>query len=117
MSWFRWPASIDAAGDKNDAGRAAEDAETTARRTALRRRRRCINSNVFIDTSAYKVRRYPRELVEYMRGNARHRVLFGSNHPLWPAGECIAGLDTLGLAETAEAAFLAGNAQRVFNLN
>jgi hypothetical protein len=30
--------------------------------------------NVVIDTSAYKVSRYPSELVEYMRGNKRHRV-------------------------------------------
>jgi predicted TIM-barrel fold metal-dependent hydrolase len=73
--------------------------------------------NVFIDTSAYRASRYPRELVDYMRGNARHRVLFGSNHPFWPAGECIAGLDALDLGEPARTAFLAGNAQRVFKLN
>ena len=82
---------------------------------------RCFRSsvkypNVFIDTSAYKVSRYPKELVDYMRGNARHRVLFGSNYPFWPAGECIAGLDALDLG-SAKAAFLASNAQRVFNLN
>jgi uncharacterized protein len=52
-----------------------------------------------------------------MRGNARHRILFGSNHPFWPPGECIAGLDALDLGEPANAAFLAGNAQRVFKLN
>jgi predicted TIM-barrel fold metal-dependent hydrolase len=68
-------------------------------------------------TSAYKVSRYPKELIDYMRGNARHRILFGSNHPFWPAGECIAGLDALDLGEPAKAAFLAGNAQHVFKLN
>jgi predicted TIM-barrel fold metal-dependent hydrolase len=53
-----------------------------------------------------------------MRGKARHRILFGSNHPFWPAGECLAGLDALDLGEPAKAtAFLAGNAQRVFKLN
>lgn len=72
--------------------------------------------NVFIDTSAYKVRRYPRDLIDYMQGNPRHRVLFGSNHPFWPAGECLEGLDELGLDEQTMAAFLAGNAQRVFNI-
>jgi uncharacterized protein len=72
--------------------------------------------NVFIDTSAYKVSRYPKELVDYMRGNAKHRVLFGSNHPFWPARECIADLDALDLGETARAAFLAGNARRIFAL-
>ena len=53
--------------------------------------------NVFIDTSAYKVGRYPKELVDYMRGSAKHRILFGSNHPFWPAGECLADLDALNL--------------------
>ena len=72
--------------------------------------------NVFIDTSAYKVSRYPSELVEYMRGNGRHRVLFGSNHPFWPAGECIAGLDRLNIGEAAQSAFLADNARRLFKL-
>src|SRR4029077_18317153 len=62
--------------------------------------------NVFIDTSAYKVSRYPKELVDYIRASARHCVLFGSNHPFWPAGECIAGLDALDLGEPAKAAFL-----------
>jgi hypothetical protein len=33
--------------------------------------------NVFIGTSAYKVSRYPSELIEYMRGNKKHRILFG----------------------------------------
>jgi predicted TIM-barrel fold metal-dependent hydrolase len=73
--------------------------------------------NVFIDTSAYKVSRYPNELVDCMRGNARHRILFGSNHPFWPAGECLTGLDDLNLEEPAKAAFLAGNTQSVFKLN
>jgi predicted TIM-barrel fold metal-dependent hydrolase len=72
--------------------------------------------NVFIDTSAYKVSRYPSELVEYMRGNKRHRVLFGSNHPFWPASECIAGLDNLNLGVEAQSAFLADNARRLFKL-
>jgi predicted TIM-barrel fold metal-dependent hydrolase len=54
--------------------------------------------NVFIDTSAYKV------------------SLFGSNHPFWPAGECIAGLDDLQLGADARSAFLTHNARRLFKL-
>lgn len=72
--------------------------------------------NVYIDTSAYTVRRYPRDLVDYLRGHGRKKVLFGSNHPAWPAKTCLEGFDTLGLdAETAEL-FLHGNAERVFAL-
>lgn len=72
--------------------------------------------NVYIDTSAYVVRRYPAELVAYMRGHGRRKVLFGSNHPAWPAQHCLADFDRLDLdAETAEL-FLFRNAERVFAL-
>src|SRR2546423_3025598 len=47
--------------------------------------------NVYIDTSAYKAKRYPPELVAYLQGHGRHKVLFGSNHPAWPASDCLQG--------------------------
>jgi predicted TIM-barrel fold metal-dependent hydrolase len=51
-----------------------------------------------------------------MRGHGRRKVLFGSNHPAWPARDCLEGLDALGLdAETTEL-FLHANAERVFDL-
>ena len=56
--------------------------------------------NVYIDTSAYMVARYPRELVEYMRGHGRKKVLFGSNHPAWPAKKCLENFSALGLDES-----------------
>jgi predicted TIM-barrel fold metal-dependent hydrolase len=73
--------------------------------------------NVFIDTSAYKVTRYPKDLVDYMHRSSRHQVLFGSNHPFWPASECLAGFDKLGLSEKAVMLFLADNAKNVFKLS
>lgn len=73
-------------------------------------------ANVYIDTSAYTVRRYPPELVAYLRGHGRRKVLFGSNHPAWPAVRCLEELANLGLdAETTEL-FLFRNAARVFAL-
>jgi predicted TIM-barrel fold metal-dependent hydrolase len=72
--------------------------------------------NVYIDTSAYTVRRYPADLVEYLRGHGRRKVLFGSNHPAWPAVECLKNLDTLDLDAETAALFLHGNAERVFSL-
>ena len=72
--------------------------------------------NVYIDTSAYKASRYPRELVDYLRGHGRRKVLFGSNHPAWPAADCLAGLAELGLDEGTRELFLHGNAERVFGL-
>jgi predicted TIM-barrel fold metal-dependent hydrolase len=72
--------------------------------------------NVYIDTSAYTVERYPPELVTYLKGHGRTKVLFGSNHPAWPAAQCLAHLDALGLdAETTDL-FLQANARRVFGL-
>jgi len=73
-------------------------------------------ANVYIDTSAYKVTRYPAELVAYLRAHGRHKVMFGSNHPAWPAAECLEGLDQLGLDGATQAAFLHGNAEQVFHL-
>lgn len=73
--------------------------------------------NVYIDKSAYTVRRYPAELVDYLRGHGRHKVLFGTNYPMLTPGRALAGLDALELdAETAEL-FRTGNARRVFGLD
>ncbi|MBI5481911.1 MAG: amidohydrolase [Deltaproteobacteria bacterium] len=72
--------------------------------------------NVFIDTSAYKPSRYPRELVDYLKGHGKKKVLFGSNFPMLSPAECLAELDALGLSGEARWLFLGGNAQRVFRL-
>ncbi|MDV7264003.1 hypothetical protein R4315_05495 [Rhodococcus oxybenzonivorans] len=42
-------------------------------------------------------------------------MLFGSNHPAWPAPDCLAGLDKLELDENARAVFLRENAIRAFD--
>jgi uncharacterized protein len=73
--------------------------------------------NVYIDTSAYKISRYPRELVDYMRGHGRRKVLFGSNHPAWPAKDCLERFDSLKLEPEVAELFLCKNAERVFALN
>lgn len=73
--------------------------------------------NVYVDTSAYKAARFPAELVDYMRGPGKKKVLFGTNYPMLTPAECLTGLDKLGLGEDALAAFLAGNARRAFKLD
>lgn len=70
----------------------------------------------FVDTSAYAVHRLPPELVEYLKGRGRERVLFGSNFPMIQPAQCLAKLDGLGLDADTRAAFLGGNAARVFGL-
>ena len=72
--------------------------------------------NVFIDTSAYTARRYPPELVAYMRGNGRRKVMFGTNYPMLAPARCLEHLDSLELDAEARELFLAGNARRVFGL-
>lgn len=75
------------------------------------------HENVFLDTSAYTVQRYPAALADFMRGHGRHKVLFGTNYPMITPAKALAGLDALGLDREACALFLGGNAQRVFALD
>jgi predicted TIM-barrel fold metal-dependent hydrolase len=72
--------------------------------------------NVYIDTSAYAAHRYPAELVEYLRGHGRRKVLFGSNYPMLTAAHALERLDELDLDDEASQLFLDGNARRVFDL-
>ena len=93
---------------------------------AVRELRRCVRelaslcrkyANVHLDTSAYKPSRYPPELVEYMRGSGRKKVLFGSNYPMLMPRDCVGEIDALGLDADARAAFLYGNARRIFGIS
>jgi hypothetical protein len=72
--------------------------------------------NVYIDTSAYTVRRYPPSLVAYLRAHGSRKVLFGTNWPMIAPSKALEGLDDLGLPDATREAFLAGNAARVFGL-
>lgn len=72
--------------------------------------------NVYIDTSAYTVRRYPSELVEYMRGRGKRKVLFGSNYPMILPSKCLHDLQSLELDDETKRLFLHDNAARIFGL-
>lgn len=74
------------------------------------------HENVFIDTSAYTVRRYPAELIDYLRRHGRNKVLFGTNYPMINPAHALDGLEALDLDGEVSAAFLGGNAARIFNL-
>ena len=74
------------------------------------------HSNVYIDTSAYSVKRYPPELVRFMRGHGKRKVLFGTNYPMVTADKALEGLDELELPDEARTLFLGENARRVFRL-
>ncbi|QUQ64165.1 amidohydrolase family protein [Kutzneria sp. CA-103260] len=72
---------------------------------------------VHIDTSAYTVKRYPPELVRYLRGDGREKVLFGTNYPMLTASRALRDLAALGLDQQSLDQFLEGNARRVFGLS
>ncbi|MEM9651031.1 MAG: amidohydrolase family protein [Actinomycetota bacterium] len=74
------------------------------------------HENVYIDTSAYTTKRYPEQLVNYLRTNGRTKVLFGTNYPMITPGKCLEHLDALDLDEETTGLFLHGNAERVFGL-
>jgi predicted TIM-barrel fold metal-dependent hydrolase len=74
------------------------------------------HENVYIDTSAYTARRYPAELVAYMSGRGRQRVMFGTNYPMITPGRALADLGELGLDEQVTRLFLGDNARRVFGI-
>jgi predicted TIM-barrel fold metal-dependent hydrolase len=76
------------------------------------------HENVYIDTSAYTTKRYPPELVSYMRSRSgRKKVLFGTNYPMIFHQQALDGLDALGLDEECRELFLSGNARRLLGLS
>jgi predicted TIM-barrel fold metal-dependent hydrolase len=76
------------------------------------------HENVYIDTSAYTVKRYPPELVRYMQSRGgRRKVMFGSNYPMIAPNAALEELDALALDDAARELFLEGNARRIFDLD
>jgi predicted TIM-barrel fold metal-dependent hydrolase len=73
--------------------------------------------NFYIDSSAYKAKRYPPEFVAYLKGTGTRKCLFGSNYPMITPAQCLQDLDVLELDEKTKRAFLYENTRRVFNLD
>ncbi len=74
------------------------------------------HENVYIDTSAYVAKRYPVELVNYMKKNGKNKVMFGTNFPMVTAARCLKDLGSLELSDDVKRLFLCDNARRVFGL-
>ncbi len=74
------------------------------------------HANVYIDTSAYTVKRYPANLVAYLKAHGRGKVMFGTNWPMIAPKKALEEFEALGLDDATQAAFLCGNAARVFGL-
>ncbi len=74
------------------------------------------HENVYIDTSAYTTKRYPDEIVKFIKGHGKHKVMFGTNYPMMTADKALEHLDSLDLPEENKSLFLSENAKRVFKL-
>ncbi|MEY8014115.1 amidohydrolase family protein [Mycobacterium servetii] len=75
------------------------------------------HENVYIDTSAYTIRRLPDELIRFMKtGTGQRKVSFGTNYPMITPAHALAGPDDLGLTDEGRRDFLHDNAERVFRL-
>jgi predicted TIM-barrel fold metal-dependent hydrolase len=74
------------------------------------------HNNVYIDTSAYLPRYYPRQLVHFMSTYGQGKVMFGTNWPQLSLTKAMAQVRELALPIEAEAEFLGGVAARVFHL-
>ena len=73
--------------------------------------------NFYIDTSAYTAKRYPPELVRYLKTNGKEKVMFGTNYPMLTPAKALSDLPALELSPDTEELFLGGNAQRVFGID
>jgi uncharacterized protein len=73
--------------------------------------------NVHIDTSAYTARRYPPELVDYLKRDGGDKVLFGTNYPMITPERALEHVDDLGLDADTRDLFHDRNARRVFALD
>lgn len=75
------------------------------------------HENVYIDTSAYTIKRYPPELIRYLKSHGNNKVLFGTNYPMIQPQKALQGLAELELDQDTENKFLSENAIRVFQLD
>ena len=74
------------------------------------------HTNVFIDTSAYTARRFPPELIQFMKTNGKKKVLFGTNYPMITPAKCLENLGALDLSNEVRTLFLFENARRIFSV-
>lgn len=72
--------------------------------------------NVYVDSSAYKAKRYPPDFVHFLRGHGAKKVMFGTNYPMLTPSACLEDLDALELSPEATELFLHQNARDVFRL-
>jgi hypothetical protein len=74
------------------------------------------HKNVYIDTSAFTIKRYPPEIVRYLKTNGKEKVLFGTNYPMITPNQALKDIDKLDLESDTKKKFLFENAKKVFKI-
>ena len=72
-------------------------------------------ANVFVGTATHPPRRWPDELVEFIKGQGRDRCVFGTGFPLTGHVRSMCQLQDLALDPETVEALLDGNARRIFS--
>lgn len=73
-------------------------------------------SNFYVDTSAYKAKRWPAEFVEFLRGPGKAKVMFASDFPMITPSACFEGLAALSLDPQTLRLLFRDTAASVFRL-
>ena len=70
--------------------------------------------NLYIDTSGHRPKYLPPELLRFLNGQGRGKVMFGTGHPMMDYETPLAEIAALDLKPAARAAFLGGAAAKVW---
>ena len=81
---------------------------TKARKTQLR--------PLQIRLGSHTAKRFPTELIQYMKTNGKKKVLFGTNYPMITPAKCLEDLDGLELSKEVKDLFLYKNAISLFDI-
>ena len=73
------------------------------------------HSNVYIGTAAYPPKHWSPELVEFIKGPGRRKVVFGTNFPTVGHRHALGQLDQLDLPDTVRHDLLEGTARAIFH--
>lgn len=74
------------------------------------------HENVYIGTDRHAPSRWPKNLVRYLSGHGRHKVLFGTDFPVVPFDVAASEINELGLDHPTLCALRTDNARRLYRL-
>lgn len=69
--------------------------------------------NIYLVSSSYSPKYWPQELVQAMNTRCRHKVLFGTEHPIMPMKRALKEIENIPLRDEVRPLFLRENALRL----